>query len=114
MHYVRVEHAAKRYIAQIGEEIRIEITDLSSIAARVPAGKVVTIVAWAKRPRLEHHSPRPSASQSSRSRFRWRNALRQLTHNTASKKRTHQEDEHSDYLFVNAQRKIPKTQSKRQ
>jgi hypothetical protein len=52
---------------------------------------------------LRHRSPRPLAPQSSKSRFRWRNALKQLTHNTASKKRA-QEDEDSDYLFADAQR----------
>jgi hypothetical protein len=44
----------------------------------------------------------PSALESlrSRSRFRWRNAPKELTRNTAAKKRAGEEDVDSDYLFA--------------
>src|SRR4029077_17742602 len=57
----------------------------------------------ATRPRLRLRSARPVESQSSRSRFRWRNARKQPTQNIADKKPARQEDVDSDYLFDNAQ-----------
>ena len=50
------------------------------------------------RPKLKPHSAKPSESQRSRSRFRWRNAPKQPTRNTAAEER--QESTGSDYLFV--------------
>ena len=51
------------------------------------------------RPRLRLHFEKPSESQGSKGRFRWRNAPKQPTRNTVAKKRAGQEDTDSDYLF---------------
>jgi hypothetical protein len=52
---------------------------------------------------LRLHLAKPSESQRSRSRFRWRNALKLPTQNIAAKKRVHWETMESDYLFGNAE-----------
>ena len=52
-----------------------------------------------KRRRLRPRSAQPSLPQRSRSRFHWRNALKQPTRNIGGKKRVRQEDVDSDYLF---------------
>src|SRR4029077_10799512 len=54
-----------------------------------------------KRPKLRPRSAKPSESQGSRSRFRYRNALKEPTQNIAGKKRAGQQDVDSDYLFAN-------------
>ena len=60
------------------------------------------------KPKLRLRSAKPSESHESRNRFRKRNAQKQLTQNTAGKKRTRQEDVDSDYLFIDAKKEIPK------
>ena len=64
---------------------------------------------WAPmNPKLRLRSAKPSESQRSRSRFRWRNARKQPMRNIAGKKRAAQEDVDSDYLFVDAKKGNPK------
>src|SRR5215469_13985733 len=51
------------------------------------------------RPKLRLRFAPPSTQQSSRKRFRWKNAQKQLTRNTFAKKRAGREVGDSDYLF---------------
>jgi hypothetical protein len=53
------------------------------------------------RPKSRPHSAKPSESQRSRNRFRYRNAPKEPTQNTVGKKRARQKDVDSDYLFGN-------------
>ena len=57
---------------------------------------------WAlTKPKLRLQFAKPSESQSSKSRFRWRNAHKQPTRNIAAKRRMRQEDVDSDYSRQN-------------
>jgi len=54
------------------------------------------------RPKLKLPFRKPSESQRTRNRFRWRNAPKQPAQNTVAKKRAGQEDVDSDYPFGNS------------
>jgi hypothetical protein len=60
-----------------------------------------------RRPKLRLRFAKPAESQRSRSRFHWRPAPKQPTRNIVAKKRAHQEDVDSDYLFGNRLSTLP-------